>query len=109
MLAAVEPRGAVGLVVTWLDTDYWLRLAAGATDAFRSHGYVPICFTLGRQWDPEPHTPHPFFELVGPECVSGIVVAASAAFQTDAAAFIRSRGDLPAVCVGQRVPDIPSV
>jgi DNA-binding LacI/PurR family transcriptional regulator len=109
MLAAVEPRGPVGLVVTWLDTDYWLRLAAGATDAFRSHGYVPICFTLGRQWDPEPHTPHPFFDLIGPECVSGIVVAASAAFQTDAATFIRSRGDLPAVCVGQRVPDIPSV
>ena len=104
-----EPRGAVGLVVTWLDTDYWLRLAAGATDAFRTHGYVPICFTLGRQWNREPHTPHPFFELVGLECVSGIVVAASAAFQSDAAAFIGSRGDLPAVCVGQRVPDVPSV
>jgi LacI family transcriptional regulator len=108
-MTAGEPRGAVGLVVTWLDTEYWLRLAAGATDAFRSHGYVPICFTLGRQWSQEPHTPHPFFELIGAECVSGFVVAASAAFQSDAASFIHSRGDLPAVCVGQRVPDLPSV
>jgi DNA-binding LacI/PurR family transcriptional regulator len=104
-----EPRGAVGLVVTWLDTDYWLRLAAGATDAFRSHGYVPICFTLGRQFAPEPRTPHPFFELVGIECVSGILVAASAAFQNDTPAFVQSCGDLPAVCIGQRVPDVPSV
>jgi DNA-binding LacI/PurR family transcriptional regulator len=98
----------VGLVVTWLDTAYWLRLATGATDALRPRGYVPICFTLGRQWDREPHTPHPFFDLIGPECVAGIVVAASAAFQSDAAAFIR-HADVPAVCVGQRIPDVPSV
>ena len=109
-MASGEPRGAVGLVVTWLDTEYWLRVAAGATDAFRSHGFVPICFTPRPPVEPRArHTPHPFFDLVGAECVAGFVVAASAAFQSDAAGFIRSRGDLPAVCVGQRVPDLPSV
>jgi hypothetical protein len=53
--------------------------------------------------------PPEFYELVSPDCLSGMIVAACAAFQNDAEDFLRRHSDLPAVCFGRWVRDVPSV
>jgi DNA-binding LacI/PurR family transcriptional regulator len=108
-MASGIPERAVGLVATWLHTDYWTRLVAGATDVLRREGWVPICFTLGHPQGVEPRMPPEFYDLVSPDCLSGMIVAACAAFQNDAEDFLRRHGDLPAVCFGRWVRDVPSV
>jgi LacI family transcriptional regulator len=108
-MASGIPSRTVGLVATWLHTDYWMRLVAGATDALRREGWAPICFTLGHPQGAEPRIPPEFYDLVSADCLAGMVVVSCAAFQSDAEDFLRRHADLPAVCVGRWVRDVPSL
>lgn len=108
-MAETSQSSRVGVIATWLNSDYWLRIVAGATEVLGKEGLVPICYTLGARAPCEPRKPCPFFDLVDRTTLAGIMLISTASFQNHAEAFLQRQQALPAVCVGRRLDGIPSL
>lgn len=108
-MAATGQTETVGLIATWLNSDYWLRIVAGATDVFKREGISPVCFTLGATARFEPQSPTRFFDLASQHCLSGVLVISAGTFQNEAESFLQRLNGLPAVCVGRCVQGVPSL
>ncbi|HMA95967.1 MAG TPA: substrate-binding domain-containing protein [Polyangiaceae bacterium] len=108
-MAAAAQSETVGLIATWLNSDYWLRIVAGATEVLKREGITPVCFTLGTSARCDLQAPSRFFDLVNQQCLSGVMVISAASFQSEAESFLRRLNGLPAVCVGRSVQGVPSL
>lgn len=103
----------IGIITTWIDSDYWTAVLAGASDALRAAGASVVCFTLGYSDAVGPQHRRgerdPFFALANTAAIDGLIVPTPASFGANATEFFAARAGLPMASVGAEIPGVPSV